>query len=164
MQGSIVNRIVEKRYPQKPEVGQYATSYLYSDRNVHYIVKVEKDGEIFWTKDVQRCFKRPEFTATFRTDDQGRERITVKGINMFSKTNDIHTYVDDKLYLKDQVDKEFWLYLYYEEDINLDRWVLLKDGSYHKSRFDYSTGKYRNSIKNTTAAPNVYDYYYDPSF
>jgi hypothetical protein len=166
MYGSIVNRICENSKPMTPVVGEYATSYLYTDRNVHYIVKVEKDGKIFWTKDVGRCVNRPEFTATFKTDEKGNIRITVTGNDLFNR-DDLKktTYVDNKLFLPNQVEEDVWLYLNYDEEgVGLDRWVLLKDGKYHESRYDRLTGKYRNSIKNTTTVPGRYDYYYDPSF
>jgi hypothetical protein len=144
----------------KPVVGEYATSYLYSDRNVHYITKVEKDGKVFWTKRVQRCAIRPEFTATFRKDEAQINRITIR-------LQDCCPYIEDKIFLLNQVEKDFWLYLEEDdedEDIRLDRWTLLKDGKYHESRYDGNVNKYRNSIKNTIITPNKYDYYYDPSF
>jgi hypothetical protein len=157
MHGNIANRIIELKRPNMPVVGDYATSYLYSDRNVHYIVAVEKEGKAFWTKDVKRCFRRPEYDVLFRVDNKGKMRITVKGISG-------NILVDDKLFLEKQIHPEFWLYV---EDNNTyipDKWVLLKDNKYHESHFDLSKRRYKTSIKNTVISPGVYDYYYDPSF
>jgi len=158
MQGSIINRINESGKPSIPEVGQFATSYSYTDRDVHYIVKVEDNGRVFWTKDVGRCFKRPEWDAIFEVDEDGKTRVTV-----YDKYKD-DIRVDNRIYLTHPSERDFWIYLFYDEDIGLDRWVLLKDGKYHRSLFDQSTRKYRNSIKNKVISPGIYSYYYDPSF
>lgn len=105
MQGSIINRVCERTVPDKPIVGQYATSYSYTDRDVHYIAKVEEDGKVFWTKSVGRCVMRPEFKATFRVDDKQRTRITVTGTGFYpSNLNGL--YVDDKIFLPIQAEKD----------------------------------------------------------
>jgi hypothetical protein len=168
MQGSIINRLCEKGINvEKPIVGQYATSYSYTDRDVHYIAKVEEDGKVFWTKNVGRCVMRPEFTATFRTDNKQRTRITIIGHGSdFSGLNGIR--IEDKIFIPVQPEKDFWLFLYDDvEDEYDNRWQLLRDGRYHMSRYimeSKTNRNYSNSIKNMVITPNYYNYYYDPSF
>lgn len=157
---------INKDLFNKPIVGNYATSYAYTDRYVHYIAKVDKKGEVFWTKDVERCFMRPEYVATFTKDANKVIRITIKYVGNDKTYRHGSIIVNNKIFFNSQPEDNYWLYLRDElmDDSVLNRWQLLSDGRYHRSRYDMFTKKYKNSMRNMIIVPNRYDYYYDSSF
>lgn len=51
MQGSIVNRMMERTSPQKPEVGMGATECLWSDRHAYTVIEVKSPCRIIVQRD-----------------------------------------------------------------------------------------------------------------
>ena len=104
MYGNVVNRIAERGTPVEPVVGDIATSYLWSDRKIHYITEVIKNGKEFFTIDIKRIRKDLDAKISFKTDENGKKLITVIDNNGI-------VYVEDGIYLEKFSKDRHYLYI-----------------------------------------------------
>lgn len=156
---------MERSGPAEPKVGDVATSYWWSDRNVHHIIRVSDNLKHFDTIRISRCAKRDEYEATFETDSNGVKYITI--IDTEETDPEYRIAVDRQIYpdYADEYGDEFWLYIKKNiEERDIERWSLGSDGRYHSATLNPKTFRYNSSIKNTVITPGVYSYYFDLEF